>query len=133
MSAEQTLLTHWRACVETRDPVCLRAFADHLMEQWDTAVQEDGEFYRETMAETPILRLIHGEYQLAVDHAWPQFDDEGVPVNGGNVRCRLFRRAPLKSSTRHINNFAPPTAWAYEQANEFVDILSEFLGTCHSP
>lgn len=128
MSAEQTLLVHWRACVESRDRVCVSAFVDHLMELFSTAVSEDGEYYRETMTETPILRLIHGEYHLTVDHAWPQFDDDGVPINGGNVRFRLFWRGTTRSSTRHICNTTPPSAWAFEEANNFVDALCEFLG-----
>lgn len=109
MSVERELLIHWKACVESRDRVCISAFADRLMELWEAAVREDAEFYLETGTVAPVLRLIHNGVQLNADHSAVE----------GRVEI-LMRISKRKSKVNQSLTCGPPSSWDYNQVNQFV-------------
>jgi hypothetical protein len=129
MSAEQTLLTHWKACVESRDSACIAAFTDHLMELWGDAVREDADYTRETGGNVPILRLEHLGRTLKIDYTDPKFDPDGWPVSTGRVDIILsvYQNVLRWQGRRTMRNYDPPSVWGYDDAATFTSIITEFL------
>lgn len=133
MSAERTLLTHWKACVESRDSACIGAFVDHLIELWDDVVREDAEYTRETGGNVPLLRLEHDGRSMKVEYAPLKFDEDGVPVETGRIDVVFTYHTPdtprFRQFRRTLRHFDQPSRWAYETVAMFAGTMTEFLAT----